>query len=148
VIRYPAPPASAEVIEIRVPFHHVDYLRVVWHGRYLEYLEAAQGAYLRRQNLDLPDMQSLGYLFMVAETNVRHLAPLRYGDQLRVACWITEDENRIDMAYDLTLASGGGRCAFARTSIVTLSEAGELCLATPDEVLRRLRANVGSPGRG
>ncbi|MGA8892360.1 MAG: thioesterase family protein [Anaeromyxobacteraceae bacterium] len=135
-------------MEIRIPFHHVDYLRVVWHGRYIEYLEAAQGAYLRRQRLDLADMQALGYLFMVAETNVRHVAPLRYGDLLRVGCWVTGDEGRIDMAYDLSLVSTGERCAVARTSIVTLTVAGELCLATPEEVLERLRAAVGPDGSG
>ena len=137
--RYPSPPPEAAKVEIRVPFHHVDFLRVVWHGRYLEYLEAAQGAYLRARGLDLPDMQALGFVFVVAETHVRHLYPLRYGDLVQVSCWVDGDESRIDMVYDLANVTAERRCATARTSLVTLTDAGELCLATPRIILEHLR---------
>jgi len=143
--RYPVPPPGAATVEIRVPFHHVDFLRVVWHGRYLEYLEAAQGAFLRARGLDLPDMQAMGFVFVVAETQVRHLYPLRYGDVVQVSCWVDGDESRIDMVYDLVNATVERRCATARTSLVTLTDAGELCLATPGTILERLR---GAPVSG
>ena len=143
--RYPEPPAGATRVDIRVPFHHIDFLRIVWHGRYIEYLEAAQGAFLRAHRLDLSDMQALGYAFVVAETRVRHLQPLRYGDVVRVACWIDGDESRIDMCYDLSDAATGKRVATARTSLVTVTHQAELCMATPDAILERLRA---APVRG
>lgn len=144
--RYPSPPPWATQVELRVPFHHVDFLRVVWHGRYLEYLEAAQGAFLRERRLDLSDMQELGYAFVVAETHVRHVQPLRYGDAVRVSCWLEGDESRIDMAYDLVVAATGGRCASARTSLVTVTHQGELCMATPIPILERLRAAPAGGG--
>jgi acyl-CoA thioester hydrolase len=128
------------VVDVRVPFQHVDFLHVVWHGRYLEYLEVAQAAFLRERRLDLADMQALGYAFVVAETQVRHVRPLRYGDVVRVACWNDGDESRIDMRYDLSDAATGHRCATARVSLVTLTAAGELCMATPSPILERLRA--------
>ena len=144
--RIPAPPPGATQVELRVPFHHVDYLRVVWHGRYLEYLEAAQAAFLRSHRLDLSDMEDLGYAFVVAETRVRHVSPLRYGDTVRVSCWLEGDESRIDMAYELANVETGKRCASARTSLVTLTVQGELCVATPGPILERLRAHPGDGG--
>ncbi|HVP66846.1 MAG TPA: thioesterase family protein [Anaeromyxobacteraceae bacterium] len=139
MIRERKPPAGATQVEIRVPFHHVDILRVVWHGRYLEYLEAAQGAFLRERGLDLADMEALGYAFVVAETHVRHLLPLRYGDAVRVSCWLENDESRIDMAYELAEVATGRRCAVARVHLVTVTAQGDLCMATPEPILERLR---------
>jgi acyl-CoA thioester hydrolase len=148
VSRYPTAPRGATRVEVRVPFQHVDFLRVVWHGRYLEYLEVAQAAFLREHRLDLPDMQALGFAFVVAETNVRHVRPLRYGDVVRIDCWLDGDESRIDMRYDLVHAGTGERCATARTSLVTLTHEGELCLATPAPILERLRAAPERGGEG
>ena len=143
--RYPDPPPHATRVDVRVPFQHVDVLRVVWHGRYLEYLEVAQAAFLRERRLDMADMEALGYAFVVAETQVRHVRPLRYGDVVRIACWLEGDESRIDMRYDLSDAATGERRATARTSLVTLALRGELCLATPAPILERLRA-IPRPG--
>jgi len=136
--RYPQPPASAVSIEIEIPFHDVDFLQLVWHGHYCKYLELARTALVRSCGLDAPQMIALGYRFVVAETHLRHLGPLRYAERLRVTCWLTELESRLRMAYDLFNLSAARRCAVAETVIVTTTAAGELCLATPEPLVRLL----------
>ncbi len=143
--RHPSPPASAVAVELEVPFHHVDILEVVWHGHYPEYLEVARTALLRSRRLDAPEMRELGYRFYVSESHIRHVAPLRYGDRLRVSAWFRDVENRLDIAYDLENVTRGHRCAQASTILVTTTHAGTLCLATPEPILERLRA--GGPGQ-
>ncbi len=139
-MRHPAPPASAVTVELEVPFHHVDVLEVVWHGHYPGYLEIARTALLRSRRLDAPEMRELGFRFFVSESHIRHVAPLRYGDRLRVSAWFRDVENRLDIAYDLDNLTRASRCALASTILVTTTHEGTLCLATPEPILERLRA--------
>ena len=39
--------ASAEV-EIEIPFHDIDLMRIAWHGHYAKYLEVARTALLQQ----------------------------------------------------------------------------------------------------
>jgi acyl-CoA thioester hydrolase len=142
--RRPRPTASAVAIELEVPFHDVDGLRVVWHGHYCKYLELGRTALFRARQLDAPDMAALGYLYLVAETHLRHVRPLRYADRVRVTSWFVEVDNRILVAYELRNVSSAQLCAEGSTVLVTISDAGELCLATPPAILQRLLA----PGPG
>jgi acyl-CoA thioester hydrolase len=144
MIRYPAPPASAVSVELEVPFHDIDLLEVVWHGHYPKYFEAARTALLRSRRLDAPDMRDLGYRFYVTESHTRHLAPMCYGDRVRVAAWFREIENRLDIVYEIMNLTRACRCAQASTMLVTTTQEGILCLATPAPILERLCA----PGLG
>ncbi len=138
------PTSGAVAIELEVPFHDVDGLRVVWHGHYCKYLEIARTALFRARRLDARDLAALGYLFLVAETHLRHVRPLRYADRARVTSWFVETDNRIRVAYEVRNLASEQLCAEGSTVLVTVTEAGELCLATPPTILERLLA----PGPG
>ncbi len=132
--RYPAPPPDAVDVELEIPFHDVDVLEVAWHGHYPKYLELARTAFVRARKLDNAEMRTLGYRFFIAEYFLRHVAPLRYGDRVRVVAWPVEIQN-------LTL---GKLAAQGWTVLVTTDAAGELCLETPPPIVSRLCA----PGPG
>src|SRR5690606_75173 len=72
-------------VELEVPFHDVDALRIVWHGHYLKYFEIARTALLRARGLDAGDLVGARYQLVVVESHCRHGAPLRYGDRIRVS---------------------------------------------------------------
>jgi acyl-CoA thioester hydrolase len=144
MIRHRNVPASAVAIEVEVPFHDVDLLRVVWHGHYCKYLEIARTALLRTRDLDAAHVFELGFRFFVAETHLRHVAPLHYGDRLRVAAWFKDVDNRLNVAYDLVNLTTARRCGQGSTVLVVTDAAGTLCLETPAPILSRLRA----PGPG
>jgi acyl-CoA thioester hydrolase len=142
--RYPAPPPAAISVEIEIPFHDVDVLEVAWHGHYPKYLELARTALVRSRRLDNADMRALGYRFYVAEYSIRHLAPLRYGDKVRVHAWLAEVENRLRMLYQIRNLTLDKLAAHGWTVMVTTDREGVLCLETPPAILERLLA----PGPG
>jgi acyl-CoA thioester hydrolase len=142
--RYPAPSPSAVAAEVEIPFHDVDVLGIAWHGHYPKYLELARTALLRARQLDVADMRPMGYRLLVTEWNLRHLAPLRYGDRARVLAWFVEVENRLRIAYQVQNLSTGKLSAQAWTVLVTTQDDDTLCLETPAPVLERLCA----PGPG
>jgi acyl-CoA thioester hydrolase len=138
--RYLTPPPSAVAVEVEIPFHDVDVLQVAWHGHYCKYLELGRTALLRKLRLDAPDLQQLGYRFMVAETHLRHVFALRYADRCRVSSWVTEIENRIRIEYDLHNETHGRRAAQGTTILVTTLADGSLCYETPLPIVERLQA--------
>ncbi|HVO17973.1 MAG TPA: acyl-CoA thioesterase [Anaeromyxobacter sp.] len=142
--RYPAPPPSAVSAELEIPFHDVDILGLAWHGHYPKYLELARTALIRSRRLDAPEMLGLGFRFVVAESYLRHLAALRYGERARVFAWLAEVENRLRIAYQVHNLTAGKLAAQGFTVLVTTTAEGELCLETPPPILERLRA----PGPG
>ena len=88
-------PSHAVSVELDVPFHDVDGLRVVWHGHYLKYLEIARCALLRAHRLDVPDMIELGYQFMVGGQWVAHP-----GDQHEYKVHIVDHADPITAGID------------------------------------------------
>lgn len=139
-----APPPTAVSIELEIPFHDVDVLDVAWHGHYCKYLELGRTHLMRARGLDAPEVRGLGYRMYVAETHLRHVAPMRYAERLRVTSWFHDVQNRLEIAYELFNVTQNRRCAQASTFVVTTTADGTLCLATPEPLLTRLRA----PGPG
>ena len=130
--------AGAVSVELEVPFHDVDSLRIVWHGHYYKYLEIARTALMRSVGLDNEEILGLGYGLLMGETQCKHTGVLRYGDRFRVTGWFKEAEQRIVIAYEVRNLTTGKRAARARTTLVTLNGRGELNLETPAEIVARI----------
>jgi acyl-CoA thioester hydrolase len=132
-------PLTAD-IELEVPFHHVDPMEVAWHGRYLEYLEAARCALLRRIGLDYPDMRASGYAWPIVECRLKYVRPARYGDRLRVVATLVEFENRLKIDYLINDARTGCRLTKAHTLQVAVHMAsGELQFVSPFILIEKVR---------
>jgi acyl-CoA thioester hydrolase len=128
------------VVELEIPFHQVDVLGIAWHGHYPKYLELARTALLRAHRLDTEDLRALGFRLVVSESFLHHASPLRYADRVRVAAWMGEVENRIEIAYQLRNLTSDALAAEGWMAFVTTRADGTLCLETPPEILERLRA--------
>ncbi len=126
-------------VELEVPFSHVDMLGVVWHGHYLEYVEAARTKLLRSCGLDAGDLIGSKYLLFVIESKCRHAFPLFYADRMRVDAWVKDIEHRISIHYEITNLNHSRRAARAHTILATTDLERNLLLETPDEIQRRLR---------
>jgi len=137
--RLSSPPPTAVAIELEVPFHDVDVLEVVWHGHYPKYLDLARTALLRSRKLDVDDLRTLGYRFLLSESYLRHASPLRYGDRVRVFAWPAEVESRIRIGYRIVNLTREVLAAEGFTVLVTSNAAGELCLETPAPIVERFR---------
>ena len=133
------PPENAVSIDLEVPFHDVDGLRIVWHGHYLKYLEIGRTALMRAHGLDWAEIAGLGFGLLVGEIRVRHTFPLRYGDKFRVTTWCADLHHRIHLAFEVTNLTHGRRSARGHTTLVSTDGEGNLLFETPDAIRNRLQ---------
>ena len=68
----------------RVRFAETDGMAVVWHGRYLEYLESARIAYLDSLGMPYKSLVKNGYHLPVVELNAQYKAPAHFDDTLLI----------------------------------------------------------------
>ena len=123
-----------------VPFHDLDPMGVVWHGRYAKYLELARCALLSLFDYDYPAMRESGYAWPVVELNLKYVRPLRYGQRIKVRADLLEWENRLKIAYLITDAASGERLTRATTIQVAIDIAtGELQFVSPAALTDRLQ---------
>ena len=125
-------------VELEVPFHDVDAMRVVWHGHYFKYFEVARTALLRARGLDAGDLVGIRYQLVVIESHCRHTMALRYGDRFRTSAWFRDYARRLMIGYEIRNLASGRRAARGHTALATLNEAGELLLETPPEIILRI----------
>lgn len=126
-------------IALTPAFHDLDPMNVVWHGRYLQYLELARCELLRRFDYDYPQMQISGFAWPVVDVRVRYVRPLRYGQRLRVIARIVEWENRLKIDYEIRDADSGERLTRAYTVQVAVEiGSGEMRYVCPPVLWERL----------
>jgi acyl-CoA thioester hydrolase len=125
-------------IELEVPFHDVDIVRVVWHGHYYKYLELARTELMRARKLDVSDLIALGFGLLIIESGCRYVSPLRYGDRIRVSAWLKDFSHRLHVAYEVVNLTTGRRAARGHTMLVATTPGGEMYHQTPEPIRERL----------
>lgn len=129
---------SAEV-DVTVPFHDVDMMAVAWHGHYLRYIELARCALLDRIDYNYPQMEASGYLWPVIDVRMKYIAPLRFGQAVRVRATLVEYQHRLKIDYLLYDPQSGKRTSKGYTVQVAVSkQSGEMCFASPQVLLDKL----------
>ncbi len=86
-------------VDLRVAFHDVDSMKVVWHGNYFKYFEHARCAVLKAIDYDYPQMHESGYEWPVIDINARYVSPASYDELITVVAIITEWEFRLLIRY-------------------------------------------------
>jgi acyl-CoA thioester hydrolase len=61
----------------------------IYHGRYLDLLEAARGEFLRSLGTTVLRLQNHDAIFPVVEARLRYRFPARYDDMLSIEVWPT-----------------------------------------------------------
>lgn len=126
-------------VELEIPFHDVDVMRIAWHGHYAKYLEIARCALLEQIDYNVPQMESSGYAWPVIDMRIRYAQPLRFQQKIRVEATLTEWENRLKIDYLIKDAASGKRLTKAYTVQVAVAiESGEMLYASPTVLLQKL----------
>lgn len=116
----PAPERIAEV-QVRVNYSETDQMGVVYHARYLVWLDVARTEYLREAGLSYRELEERGYRLAVDEASLRYRQPARYDDLIRVRCWVREAASRrISFGYAIERVADGRLLATAFTSLIAL----------------------------
>ncbi|MCT4704275.1 acyl-CoA thioesterase [Enterobacteriaceae bacterium H20N1] len=132
------PRFTAEV-SIKVPFHDVDAMNVVWHGNYFRYFEVAREALLDRFNYGYRAMKESGYVWPVVDTRVKYRDVVTFEQQILVRASVQEYENRLKIGYQIIDAASGKRTTTGYTIQVAVDAAtGEMCYVSPTVLFERM----------
>lgn len=76
--------------EIRVRYADTDQMKVVYHGKYLEYFELGRSALIRSLGLPYSELESRGILLPVVEAYAQYRKPAKYDELLSVEARVVE----------------------------------------------------------
>ena len=125
---------------VRVNYSEVDQMGVVYHARYLVWLDIARTEHLRLAGMSYRELEEAGLRLVVGEVTVRFRRPARYDDRVRIRCWVRDlASRRIDFGYAVEHADDGHLLATAVTSLLALDRSMNLT-RMPDAVRRAMRA--------
>jgi acyl-CoA thioester hydrolase len=108
-------------IHRRVDYSETDQMGVVYHARYLVWLDVARTEHLRTTGTSYRDLEGLGLRLMVTEASLRYRAPARYDDPIRVRSWVREvASRRVTFGYAVEHDDSGQLLVTAETALVVL----------------------------
>ncbi|MEP7073195.1 MAG: acyl-CoA thioesterase [Nitrosospira sp.] len=126
-------------VEMQVQFFDLDPMEIVWHGRYVKYLEVARCALLDQIGYNYIQMKASGFAWPVIDMHLRYAAPATFGQHLKLRAEIVEWENRLKIDYLITDAISGKRLNLASTTQVAVEiKSGEMCFVSPSVLFQKL----------
>ncbi len=127
-------------VTLKVPFYDLDPMQIVWHGNYLKYFDFARSELFDRLGVDLFEVhEKSGFIFPIIRSAVKHIRPLRRGDEFICKATVKEARTKIVVAFEIRLVKDGKLCARGSTEQVAVQvPAMELAFAIPEEITRAL----------
>jgi acyl-CoA thioester hydrolase len=109
---------------VRVNYSETDQMGVVYHARYLVWLDVARTEHLRRSGLSYRELEADGLRLAVSDVSIRYRQPARYDDSIRIRCWVRElASRRVEFGYAVEHAEDGRLLATASTGLLALDSA-------------------------
>lgn len=120
-------------VKVKVRFSEVDSLRIVWHGRYLEYLEDAREAFGHEHGLEYMYMYDQGFLAPMYDIKMKYLAPATTDDVLSVTITYRPARGaKLIFDYEIRREADGQLLFTAETTQLFTTHDGEFVLSCPD----------------
>jgi acyl-CoA thioester hydrolase len=131
-------PSPISETQVRVNYSETDQMGVVYHARYLVWLDVARTEHLRQSGMSYRELEAAGLRLVVSEVSIRYRQPARFDDVVRVRCWVREAASRrVQFGYVVEHAEDGRLLATASTSLIVLDATMSLT-RLPDQVRRAL----------
>jgi acyl-CoA thioester hydrolase len=112
--------------EFYVRYAETDAMGIVHHASYIIWLEESRSSYIRSRGYDYVEVERAGYFLSVVELKVRYRAPARYGDLIRVACWVESLASRaITFEYEVSHATTGALFVTGESRHIATNKAGQ-----------------------
>ena len=138
------PPISETMV--RVNYSETDQMGVVYHARYLVWLDVARCEHLRLSGLSYRELELSGLRLAVSELAIRYRQPARYEDVVRIRCWVRDlASRRVEFGYAVERAEDARLLATASTSLLAL-DAGMSLTRLPPRV-RQVLHPISDPIR-
>lgn len=96
---------------LKVPFHDLDPLNVVWHGNYLKYFDIARFGLFSAAGIDLYRYSlEKKYIFPLTKTSTKFISPLRHNDEFICTATLLEATIKIVMGFEIRRVMDGAVC--------------------------------------
>ena len=128
----------SHVTAIKVPFHDLDPVGIVWHGNYAKYFEIARCALLESFGYNYDEMARSGFSWPVIDLHIRYVKAARFAETLNVSANLREWEHRLRIDYLATSAEGLRVCKGTSIQVAVDMKTQEMCLKSPDILFQRL----------
>ncbi|OGP51727.1 MAG: hypothetical protein A2Y79_02295 [Deltaproteobacteria bacterium RBG_13_43_22] len=127
-------------VRLKVPFYDVDIMQIVWNGHYLKYFEVARQALFSECGLDLGRyLEEKKYAFPVIRSTVKHIRPLRLGDEFICTALLKEARIKIVLDFEIKLTANGQLCAKGQSEqAALLLPEMEMAFKIPEEIQKAL----------
>jgi acyl-CoA thioester hydrolase len=133
-------PVISTSVNLKIPFHDVDSMEVVWHGNYLKYFEIARCQLLDEINCNYINMRDSGYSWPVYDARVRYMHPLIFNQDVIISAILSEYENRLKINFEITDEKTGLLHAKGSTMQVAIDmESGEMLFESPEVFIKKLK---------
>ena len=100
----------------------------VYHARYLDFLEAARGEFLRALGATVATLQAQDTIFPVIEARLRYQYPARYDDWLTIEVWPSLVQGvRVNFGHRILNQDG---------KVILLAETFHACTSTAEKPKR------------
>jgi acyl-CoA thioester hydrolase len=133
----PSPVISESVV--RVNYSETDQMGVVYHARYLVWLDIARTEHLRLSGMSYRELEAEGLRLAVSSVFIRYRQPARYDDAVRIRCWVREvASRRVEFGYAVEHVEDGRLLATAFTALLAL-DTNMKPTRLPDRVRQALR---------
>jgi acyl-CoA thioester hydrolase len=120
----------------RVRYYECDAYGHVNQANYLRYMQEAAFDASAAAGYDLTRYEAMGHHWLVRETDIEYLRPLRYGDSVQVKTWVVDFRRiRSRRAYEFRRAGSDELVAHARTDWVFLDSATWRSAPIPPEMM-------------
>jgi acyl-CoA thioester hydrolase len=138
--------SSISETSVRVNYSETDQMGVVYHARYLVWLDVARCEHLRLSGMSYRELEQAGLRLAVSELAIRYRQPARYDDLIRIRCWIREvASRRVDFGYAVEHAEDQRLLATASTRLIALDV--EMALTRLPERVRQVLRPIPDPVR-
>jgi acyl-CoA thioester hydrolase len=112
---------------------------VVYHARYLVWLDIARTEHLRQSGMSYRQLEETGLRLAVSEVSIRYRQPARYDDRIRIRCWLRDvASRRVEFGYLVENADDGRLLATASTALLAL-DANMALTRLPERVRQALQ---------
>ncbi|MDR1405833.1 MAG: acyl-CoA thioesterase [Prevotellaceae bacterium] len=126
-----APLSATTPVEIH--FYDVDSLGIVWHGRYLKYLEEGREAFGRKFGVAYTDIYNSGYIAPIVDLHIRYLDMVALNESLEVeTAYVPTGAAKLIFDYTIRKQSGHTVVARAASTQVFVTREGVMEVSTPE----------------